>query len=505
LIAGLGMKRWIIFLHRYLGIPMSVVFVVWFLSGIVMMYTGDMPALSAPDRLRGLDAIDLQAIRLSPDEAAARAGLDGAVTEATVQTLLGRPAYRFAGVFGPRATVFADSGEIFESATNVEARAEVARFLGRPLEAVRYVETLSEADQWTLTEARSLPLERFDVDDGRGTRAYFSQRTGEVELVTNGRSRLLAWAGAIPHWFYFTPLRLNQPVWYWTVVWVSVVGCALAVLGLVLAFTQFRRSRPFRLSASIRYRGWMRWHYLTGAVFGVFALTWVFSGLLSMEPFDWTRAEGLYLPANDLVGGELELDRYRLGDPAFGAALGGVTPVEIDLMRIQKHPYYMLETGGADGPLSRRLVDAETLKAHTAPFSVESILTELAATVTEAPISEYAELDDYDAYYYAQDGEAPLPVLRVKFDDPARTWYYFDLMTSGPVAANHRSSRLERWLFNGLHSLDFPFWYRRRPLWDSVIILLSIGALTTSVIGMFLGWRRLLGRSRPAKIVGESS
>jgi len=31
------MKRWLIWLHRYLGIPMSVVFVVWFLSGIVMM------------------------------------------------------------------------------------------------------------------------------------------------------------------------------------------------------------------------------------------------------------------------------------------------------------------------------------------------------------------------------------------------------------------------------------------------------------------------------------
>ena len=35
--------RWLILIHRYLGIPLSVLFVVWFASGIVMMYTGDMP------------------------------------------------------------------------------------------------------------------------------------------------------------------------------------------------------------------------------------------------------------------------------------------------------------------------------------------------------------------------------------------------------------------------------------------------------------------------------
>jgi hypothetical protein len=47
------MRRSIIFLHRYIGIPMSLVFVVWFLSGIVMMYTGDMPTLSESARLKG--------------------------------------------------------------------------------------------------------------------------------------------------------------------------------------------------------------------------------------------------------------------------------------------------------------------------------------------------------------------------------------------------------------------------------------------------------------------
>ncbi|MGW8367768.1 MAG: PepSY domain-containing protein [Gammaproteobacteria bacterium] len=490
------MKRLIILCHRYLGIPMSLVFVIWFVSGIVMMYTGDMPSLGEADRLHGRGPLELGTIGISPAEALERAEIDGAVGELRLVSLLGRPAYRLSRAFGPPVTVFADNGEVFDIAGTDEAKAGAARFVGQPLDKVRFVETVEEPDQWTMTEAAHLPLERFDVDDGSGTRIYFSRLSGQVELVTTRRSRQLAWAGAIPHWFYFTPLRMNQPVWYWTVVWIAAAGCVLAVLGLVLAFTQFRRSRPFRLSSSIRYRGWMRWHYYSGALFGVFALTWVFSGLMSMEPFAWTQTSGMRLPRDGLLGGALDLERYDLTDPVFADRLNRLTPLEIEMLRIESHPYYAVTTSPADheSGLERRIVDAETLQDHDG-FAADSILAMLANTVTDASIAEHEVLARYDAYYYAQDAAAPLPVLRVKFDDPSATWYYFDLATGGAVAANHRSSRIERWLFNGLHSLDFGFWYGRRPLWDLGMIVLSLGALATSGIGLYLGIRRMLGLS----------
>ena len=153
----------------------------------------------------------------------------------------------------------------------------------------------------------------------------------------------------------------------------------------------------------------------------------------------------------------------------------------------QRQAFFDVEVG-------RRLVDARGLQVKDAPFSPDSILAELQRTVSDAHIVEQTVLDQYDAYYYSQGNAAPLPVLRVKFDDPAETWYYFDLMTSEAVAANHRLSRIERWLFNGLHSLDFSFWYNRRPFWDFGMIALSLGALATSSIGMYLGFRRLTRR-----------
>jgi len=492
------MRRLIIFVHRYVGMPMSIIFVVWFVSGIVMMYTGGMPELSAADRQRGQGTIDLDVVALTPADAAGRAGVDGPVGQLSLGNLLGRPAYRVGRGFGPPVTVFADTGEVFDGAGAADALAESARFVGEPASALRFVGTETAPDQWTMILSRSLPLERFDVDDGRGTRVYFSLRTGRVELVTDRTDRMLAWAGAIPHWFYFTPLRLNQPVWYWTVVWVSAVGCLLAVLGLVLAFTQFRRSKPFRLASSIRYRGLMRWHYYTGALFGLFALTWVFSGLMSMEPFDWTRTEGLQVPDNELVGGTLDLERYPLDARALAGipALGGLEPFGIELVRIQDQAVLEVAIAESDGRIRQRLIDAATFAERTTPFAPEPILAMLESTVTEAKVVEHEVLDRYDAYYYTQDGSAPLPVLRVKFDDPAETWYYFDLLKLEAVAANHRLSRLERWLFSGLHSLDFGFWYGSRPAWDIGMILLSLGALATSAIGVVLGYRRLSGQAR---------
>ena len=45
---------------------------------------------------------------------------------------------------------------------------------------------------------------------------------------------------------------------------------------------------------------------------------------------------------------------------------------------------------------------------------------------------------------------------------------------------------------NGLHSLDFSFWYYKRPLWDIGVILLSLGGAALSGIGLVMGFRRIL-------------
>jgi hypothetical protein len=100
-------------------------------------------------------------------------------------------------------------------------------------------------------------------------------------------------------------------------------------------------------------------------------------------------------------------------------------------------------------------------------------------------------LDVYDAYYYDRGRQLSLPVLRARYSDPQETWLYFDPRRGVIVRKEERLTRLNRWLYHGLHSLDFPFPYYRRPLWDIVVIGLSIGGIVSSATTLTASWRRL--------------
>ena len=64
-------KRALIFVHRWLGVALCVVFLLWFPSGIGMMYW-DFPGVTDADRLEHSPNLDVARIRLSPAEAYAR-------------------------------------------------------------------------------------------------------------------------------------------------------------------------------------------------------------------------------------------------------------------------------------------------------------------------------------------------------------------------------------------------------------------------------------------------
>jgi uncharacterized iron-regulated membrane protein len=500
-------RKFLILSHRYLGIAVSLLVVMWFATGLVMMYAGGMPRLSPEQRLERLAPVDLSQVRLTPSQALEKADIGPMRGQTLLLTVEQRPAYRFG-----ETVVFADTGEVMEETTIDQARAAAARFLNVPESQVRYVRTLDEVDQWTLVNSRQLPLYKFAVDDGSATELYIQPATQEVVMMTTRKSRALAWAGVIPHWLYFTALRESQPLWYRIMVWTSAAACVLAVLGLLLAATLFRKTTPFRPSAAIPYKGWMRWHYITGAVFGFFTLTWAFSGLLSMEPFAWTNADGLQVRRDTFTGGPVDLAAYAsVPASALRGAAQGRAVKEIAFTRIDGRHYYEMHLG-APGPVeeklrerlhqpyyvygradsNRVLVDAETLAVRERPVPVETLLARLAAALPDQRIVEHELLTEYDNYYYSRASLTPLPVLRVKFADPAESWVYIDPEMGQVLSSVSRMARLERWLYSGLHNLDFFSWHTRRPLWDIAMIVLCLGGLASSTIGTVLGFRRVL-------------
>lgn len=502
-----AVKTLLILSHRYIGIPLSFMFVVWFVSAFFMIYTGGMPRITPEMQVDGATPLDFARIKVTPEQA--RDAIGYTSSNVSLRTLMGRPVYEFREPGYDNALLYADTGEPVAAVSEADAARIASDFLAIPQQQFSYVGKINDVDQWTLTERADLPMHKFTADDGLGTEVYVSIPNAEVSVYTTTQSRALAWLGTIPHWLYFTSLRLNQPLWYDIVVWSSTLGCVMALLGMALAFTQYRKTQPFDLKRAIPYRGLMRWHYILGAVFGVFTLTWVFSGLLSMEPYSWTNSRGVSVDLALYTDGELDLAAFPPVDTLDWQRLAAGNEIkQVEFQWIGGAPYLLANYSvPADADSKKRdrlhqpynivgqsdaesmLIDARSGRVVSG-FDQDMLVAKLDAAV-DANVTDVTLLDDYDDYYYSRGGQLPLPALRVKFDDPAQSWVYIDPERSELLTLVTKASRVERWLYNGLHSLDFAFWYHKRPLWDIGVILLLLGGLGTSLLGLYFGLRRV--------------
>lgn len=499
-------RAMLILSHRYIGIPLSFMFVLWFVSAFFMIYTGGMPRITPAMQTDGAEPIDFSKVAQTPQQALEAAGY--APPQARLRTILQRPVYEFSDPGYTPVFIYADTGTSMPQLDEAQSAQLASSFLDIPVADLSFAGKLSEVDQWTLTNGNDLPLYKFTANDGLGTEVYVSPANAAVSVYTTRQSRLLAWFGTIPHWLYFTSLRVNQPLWYDLIVWSSAIGCVMAILGLCLSVTQWRKIRPFSLERAIPYHGLMRWHYILGTVFGFFALTWAFSGLLSMEPFAWTNASGVYVDDAVYSEGELDLAAFPALNKLPWTSFTSNEIKQLDFNWIQGAPYlvanYSVPTD-ADSVKRDRLhqpyniagqFEAQSLLINprtaqlSGGFDVQELVVKLDASIPDATAIEYAVLDSYDDYYYSRQSQLPLPVLRIKFDDPAASWVYVDPQRGELLSVVHKWSRVERWLYNGLHSLDFAFWYHQRPLWDIGVMVLLFGGLGTSLIGLYFGLRR---------------
>ena len=103
---------------------------------------------------------------------------------------------------------------------------------------------------------------------------------GQIVLWTTASQRFWNWLGTIPHFLYFTKLRSDVVLWSQIVIWAATLGTFLALFGLYLGIAQLGSAA--RLSP---YRGLLSWHHIVGLLFGLVTLTWVVSGLVSMNPW----------------------------------------------------------------------------------------------------------------------------------------------------------------------------------------------------------------------------
>jgi hypothetical protein len=262
----------------------------------------------------------------------------------------------------------------------------------------------------------------------------------------------------------------------------------------------------------------MKWHHYAGLLFGVVTFTWAISGMLSLSPFAALGSK----PAEDTLvhapaGGSFDISlvgspQVRDGARAIEAEF---PPKELEYVQFRGAPYFLAyrppEAHDPEGwtdtdiaaYLSENLNRDHVLVSAKLPenglfsrFPDHAMADVARQAMPGVAIRDEVWLEEYDAYYYDRSGANPLPVLRVRFEDPDETWLYLNPQHGTIIRRNQKASRLNRWLYQGLHSLDFPFMYYSRPLWDIVVIALSIGGLALSATTLVPALRRLGRRSR---------
>ena len=526
------MRRIIYLIHRWTGICMCALMALWFVSGVVMLFVG-YPKLTPTERLAALPPLPLplsagagccvapaRALALSAAPAAVQTLtltsigsrqqyvlLEGDGRYTTVDAVSGArtygadPAGRFgaAGASGPPGASAASAAS-GPPGVFVPPAALAAAAMFKPGAGAHYAGLIAE-DRWTHSRALNphRPLHVVDLDDDASTRVYVSSATGQVVLDAPRAERYWNFVGAWLHWLYMIRQQHTDPLWTWTLIGLSAVGVLSAVTGLVNGVWRWRFVGRYKSGQRTPYRErYMRWHHLLGLAFGAVLCTWVFSGLMSMNPLNIFSARGAHPDMLAMQGGSpasLRLPQ-TVGQVLARLRAGSFAPRELEWRVFDGVPFILARDGANDTRIVIAGPAADGLRVL--PVWPRAALERAATRLLPDKVASFEMLSRHDAQYYAREdasmyggNERRLPALRAVFADREQNWVYLDPRTGQVALAVDRTQRLGRWLFNFLHSWDLPVLLT--PAWprEAVLIALSIGGLLLSATAMVIGLRRL--------------
>jgi hypothetical protein len=461
--------------HRWLGIVLAPLFAMWFASGIVMHFV-PFPQLSESERLSGLSPLELESSLHAPADAVIALGMTD-VRRIRLMRRADGPVYIISGTSGSaalRASDLAPAGVTSDMLALVIGADYARQHSIKAADSGKL--TLIDHDQWTVAERyhRYRPLYRLALDDDAKTEVYVSAKTGEVVLDTTRWERGWNFVGSVVHWIYPPQLRSQRALWSSILWWLSLAAFVSVLAGVVLGLVRLRLDGKRRVSP---YRGMHWWHHVLGLLTLIFVTTWIFSGWLSMD-------DGLLF------------SRARTSNAEI-AAISGAPPwdrlTDEELRQINPSAREV-EWFALDGKLFRREITAPTaqrlteigsagLERQFLPVrSVRPIALQLGSACGDP-----TEVDRTDNYAIASIVENA-PVYRIICGD---VWYDIDAANGALSQKTDPSRRTYRWLYQALHTLDFPA-LTARPMLRTVLVVSLCGiGFVFSLTGLVIGWRRL--------------
>jgi hypothetical protein len=146
---------------------------------------------------------------------------------------------------------------------------------------------------------------------------------------------------------------------------------------------------------------------------------------------------------------------------------------------------------GANG--QTRVVDLHEPSLSARPGLALDRMRALGAELAREPGAFELELRKApDAYYYPTHADPLIanPYVWLSLHDAERTAFYIDPARASLVGHFTARKRLERWLYHGLHNLDFAPLYAQRGLWRSVVLAAMLAGFSLALLGLLMRARR---------------
>lgn len=228
------MKRIVRKLHRYLGLIFSISILMSSGSGvihIIMTRTQAPPPAAKPTG----SPLDASAITVSP----AQAFPETPLAALNIRNIKGKPFYQAMLPDSPAFTyIDATTGSPSEAADEMYAKQIASNFLGS--DQVEKTEYLTSFNREYIGIFRILPVYRFDLNDGLGSRVYVSTLTGSVTRHTNDEKQFEA---NIFSNFHKLAFIRNKNARDWILATLTGAAFVISILGIVLFFlTRPRKS-----------------------------------------------------------------------------------------------------------------------------------------------------------------------------------------------------------------------------------------------------------------------
>ena len=418
--------------HKWFGIPLAIMFISWYVSGIVMLYHQFPRLTSATTPVAEANASQLKQLwNEVPDSFKnCKISFSGKHLMATVDNNL-------IGGYSPTVSDLKDIAASFN--TKIEK-----------------IDTLQDIDKWIPFNQLMphLPIYRIVGNDKSFT--YISSKTGELLQHNTLSGRRWAWIGALPHYVYITPLRRDSKLWSNTVIWMSALCTLSVIFGLIISVRILLRT--YRLKIYPR-RSW-NLHYSCGLFFGLGMLAFIFSGMMSLAKIpDWIMKSK---PIPDSFNLICKTD----------VALTSI-PGKFGVLNISANP---LPTIKAVKGLENTILPINS--ESKLDFSPEVMTKVIAKQIGEKVKS--VEKVEYDIFYTIPENNA----YRAQTENYTIYWNskgYYNVMTN--------KSKAQAFCYRILHKMNLPYINRVKWVHEMFMWILLLGGLVVVGTGTVLSVR----------------